>query len=60
MSHHTATVRWTLTDNGWRPMGQPDTLRIVFQDAHPVAESNEDKPGIILDDDARGKPTLKS
>jgi uncharacterized protein YuzE len=31
-----------------------DTLSIVFQDAYPVAESDEDKPGVILDYDVDG------
>jgi uncharacterized protein YuzE len=31
-----------------------DTLSVILQDNMPVAESDEDKPGIILDYDATG------
>lgn len=31
-----------------------DTLSIVLQDNRPVAESDEDKPGVILDYDSEG------
>lgn len=31
-----------------------DTLSVILRDNTPVAESDEDKPGIILDYDATG------
>ncbi len=31
-----------------------DTLNLILRDDTPVAESDEDKPGVILDYDERG------
>jgi len=31
-----------------------DTLSVIFRDDTPVAESDEDRPGVILDYDAAG------
>ena len=31
-----------------------DTLNVILRDDTPVAESDEDKPGVILDYDERG------
>jgi uncharacterized protein YuzE len=34
--------------------GTTDTLSMILKDNTPIAESDEDKPGIILDYDAGG------
>ncbi len=34
--------------------GKTDTLSMILKDNTPVAESDEDKPGVILDYDAAG------
>ncbi len=31
-----------------------DTLSVILQDNTPIAESDEDKPGVVLDYDAKG------
>ncbi|MGI8764955.1 MAG: DUF2283 domain-containing protein [Gemmatimonadaceae bacterium] len=31
-----------------------DTLSVIFQEGQPIAESDEDKPGVILDYDSDG------